>query len=99
MQEKLILNRKEQNRLKVLNQIEGKKLTVDRAAQLLANFPALWDHPGVTNQQRESMIGETFDEIRLRGHSLVAVKPKPEYHGISTFICLYSDKRGEKVSG
>jgi hypothetical protein len=39
MQEKLILNRKEQNRLKVLNQIEGKKLTVDSAAILFELTP------------------------------------------------------------
>ncbi len=32
------------------------------------------------------MIGETFEEIRLRGHSLVAVKHKPEYHPLFAYI-------------
>jgi hypothetical protein len=35
MKEEVTLNRKEQNRLVVMNQIEGKKLTVDKAAMLL----------------------------------------------------------------
>jgi len=33
------LNRKEQNRLVVMNQIEGRKLTVDKAAPLLELSP------------------------------------------------------------
>ena len=36
MKEEVTLNRKEQNRLVVMNQIEGRKLTVDKAAPLLA---------------------------------------------------------------
>jgi transposase len=39
MKEEVTLNRKEQNRLVVLNQVEGKKLTVDKAATLLEVSP------------------------------------------------------------
>jgi hypothetical protein len=39
MKEEVTLNRKEQNRLVVMNQIEGKKLTVDKAAMLLELTP------------------------------------------------------------
>ena len=39
MKEEVTLNRKEQNRLVVMNQIEGRKLTVDKAAPLLALSP------------------------------------------------------------
>ena len=39
MKEEVTLNRKEQNRLVVMNQIEGKKLTVDKAATLLELSP------------------------------------------------------------
>ena len=52
---------------------------LDRAAELLQNLPALWKHPGVTQDQRRELVREVFDEIRLRGGKLVAVKPRPEY--------------------
>ncbi len=39
MKEEVTLNRKEQNRLVVMNQIEGRKLTVDKAAALLEVTP------------------------------------------------------------
>ena len=39
MQEEVTSNRKEQNRLVVMNQIEGRKLTVDKAAALLELSP------------------------------------------------------------
>jgi len=39
MKEEVTLNRKEQNRLVVMNQIEGRKLTVDKAAPLLELSP------------------------------------------------------------
>ncbi len=52
---------------------------LDRAAELLKNLPALWEHPGVTQQQRRDLAREVFDEIRLRDGKLVSVKPQPEY--------------------
>ncbi|MDA1128574.1 MAG: hypothetical protein O2913_07745 [Chloroflexi bacterium] len=52
---------------------------LDRAAELLQNLPALWEHPGVTQDQRRDLAREVFDEIRLREGRLVAVKPHPEY--------------------
>ena len=39
MKEEVTLNRKEQNRLVVMNQVEGRKLTVNKAAALLALSP------------------------------------------------------------
>ena len=38
MKEEVTLNRKEQNRLVVMNQIEGKKLTVDNWSLVLVMF-------------------------------------------------------------
>jgi hypothetical protein len=52
---------------------------LDRAAELLQNLPALWEHPGVTQEQRRELAREVFDEIRLRDGKLFAVKPRPEY--------------------
>lgn len=52
---------------------------LDRAAQLLSHLPALWQHPGVTPEQRREFVGEIFEEIRLKEGRLAAVKPRPEY--------------------
>ena len=52
---------------------------LDRAAELLNNLPALWEHPGVTQNQRRDLAREVFDEIRIREGKLVAVKPRSEY--------------------
>jgi hypothetical protein len=42
-------------------------------------MPALWQHPGVTNKQRESLVQEVFNKISIDGDALVTVEPKPEY--------------------
>ncbi len=41
-----------------------------RAAEFLADFPALWTHPGITDHQREEFIQRVFDQVRLRGREL-----------------------------
>lgn len=51
----------------------------DRAAELLRDLPSLWEHPGVTQEQRRELTKEVFDEIRIREGKLVAVKPRPDY--------------------
>ena len=52
---------------------------LDRAAELLRDLPALWEHPGVTQEKRRELVREVFDEIRIREGKLVAVKPRPDY--------------------
>ena len=52
---------------------------LDRAAELLRDLPTLWEHPGVTQDQRRELIREVFEEIRLRNGKLVAIKPRAEY--------------------
>ena len=52
---------------------------LDRAAELLCDLPTLWEHPGVTQDQRRELIREVFEEIRLRNGKLVAIKPRAEY--------------------
>ena len=52
---------------------------LDRAVELLQNLPTLWEHPGVTQDQRRELIREVFEEIRLRNGKLVAIKPRAEY--------------------
>lgn len=52
---------------------------LDRAASLLRDLPALWRHPGVTQEQRRELTREVFEELRIREGRLVAAKPKPQY--------------------
>ncbi|MBM2825438.1 MAG: Recombinase protein [Dehalococcoidales bacterium] len=61
----------------------------DRAEQLLANLTALWNHPGTTDNQRESFIKEVFHQIHLRGSRLVAIEPKPDYQPL--FACIMAE--------
>ena len=59
---------------------------LERAAQLLADLPALWKHPGVTDEQREAFVGEMFHQVRLRGRELVAIHPKPVYQPLFAYM-------------
>ena len=52
---------------------------LDRAAQLLRDLPVLWQHPGVTPEQRRDVAREVFQELRLKEGRLVSITPRPEY--------------------
>ncbi len=52
---------------------------LEKAADFLRDLPALWSHPGITHQQRESLVKEVFSGITIEGRSLVSVEPKPPY--------------------
>ena len=70
---------------------------IDRAAELLNNLPALWKHPGVEDSQRQQLLLETFEEIRLRGKELVAIRPKPQYAPHFAYLTLW--QRGCPTTG
>jgi len=38
---------------------------LERAGQLLKNLPVLWQHPGVTNEQRRDFAREVFNKVVL----------------------------------
>ncbi|MDO8750801.1 MAG: hypothetical protein Q7K03_06630, partial [Dehalococcoidia bacterium] len=59
------------------------------------DMPALWQHPGVSREQRRDFAGEMFQEIRLREGRLVAVKPRPAY----TPLFAYSIWRHNVIGG
>lgn len=63
---------------------------LERAAQLLKELPALWQHPGVTNKQRESLVQEVFNKISMDGGSLVSIEPKPTYAPLFADIMMRS---------
>jgi hypothetical protein len=61
---------------------------LERAAKLLNELPALWQHPGVDNKQRESVIQEVFTKINMDGGSQVSIEPKPDYAPLFADIVL-----------
>lgn len=72
---------------------------LERVTQLLSNFSSFWEQPAVTDEQREALINEVFEETRLRGPNLVAIKPKLEYRQL--FACMVvqgvRNSRGEWI--
>ena len=69
---------------------------LDRAAELLQDLPALWEHPGVTQEQRRDLAREVFDEVRIREGKLVAVKPRPDYAPLFAYSIW---KENQEVGG
>jgi len=80
-----------QRQLKALIPPATPKMTpnIDRAAELLRNLPALWQHPGVSREQRREMVREVFQEIRLREGKLVAVTPNPNYAPLFAYSLVH----------
>jgi site-specific DNA recombinase len=52
---------------------------LERASELIKNMPALWSHPGVTDEQRESLIKELFVQIEIDGDKITSIEPKSNY--------------------
>ena len=52
---------------------------LERAANFLEDLPALWLHPGVTHEERESLVRQVFRRITIDGKEFVDIEPKPEY--------------------
>ncbi len=65
---------------------------LDRAAQLIDDLPALWGHPGVTDEQREALIKETFVRILVEGRTIVGIEPKSSYTPL--FATIIKNPRG-----
>ena len=74
-------------------------INLDRAVQLLSDFSSLWKQPAITDEQRELLIKEVFEETRLRGNTLVSIKPKPEYQPLFAYIVTEGvrNHRGEWI--
>jgi DNA invertase Pin-like site-specific DNA recombinase len=71
----------------------------DRIDLTLSNLRTIWNHPGVNDEQRESLVKEIFREIRLRGSVMVSVEPKPEYKPIfvNAIMEAVRNGRGERI--
>jgi DNA invertase Pin-like site-specific DNA recombinase len=57
-----------------------------RAAKLLSDLPALWQHPGTTDKQRQEFSREVFEQIRMDGRDIVAIKPREKYVPLFAYI-------------
>jgi DNA invertase Pin-like site-specific DNA recombinase len=66
---------------------------LERAAQLLTDLSTLFSHPGVTQSQRESFIGEVFAEITIEGRELISIEPKPSY--VPLFATMLNQQKVE----
>ena len=63
---------------------------LERSARLLEDLPALWLHPGVSHEQRESLVREVFHRIAIDGNEFASIEPKPPY--VPLFATMVADK-------
>ena len=65
----------------------------------MADLPALWSHPGVIDKQREELVREIFQEVRLRESEIIAAEPRLDYKPL--FACIIAEgvrkSRGEWI--
>ena len=85
-----------QRQLKTVTPPAAPRMTpnLDRAAELLRDLPALWQHPGVSPEQRRDLVRQVFQDIRLREGRLVAVTPKPNYAPLFAYSLLQKNDVG-----
>ncbi|MBI4311717.1 MAG: recombinase family protein [Chloroflexi bacterium] len=59
---------------------------LERAAGLLNDLPALWAHPGVSNEQREALGQELLERAIISGGTLVAIEPRAAYRPLFGYL-------------
>ena len=59
-----------------------------RGTELLNELPVLWQHPGVQDDQRQRLLLETFEEVRIWGKDLTAIRPKPQYAAHFAYLAV-----------
>jgi len=67
---------------------------MEQAAKMLQDLPALWQHPGVTADQRRELARVVFEEIRLRDGCLTAIRPQPQYAPLFAYALWSADVGG-----
>jgi hypothetical protein len=71
---------------------------LQQAAKMLQDLPTLWQHPGLTAEQRRDLARLVFDEIRLRDGCLTAVRPQPHYAPLFAYALWSADVGGVRSS-
>jgi len=69
---------------------------LEQAAKILQDLPALWQHPGITAEQRRELARVVFEEIRLRDGCLTAVRPQPQYVPLFAYVLWSADVGDER---
>ena len=70
----------EATRQSLLNKLHSAPaMDLERAAKLLQEFPRVWNHPAVSDEQRQEFIREAFAEVRIDGRNLTKALPRPQY--------------------
>ena len=69
---------------------------MEQAAKMLQDLPALWQHPGVTAEQRRDLARVVFEEIRFRDGRLTAVKPQQQYAPLFAYALWSAAVGGER---
>jgi DNA invertase Pin-like site-specific DNA recombinase len=87
----------QQRRTLVPRQSPRSAPNLDRAAKMLQDLPALWQHPGVSAEQRRDLARVVFEEIRLQDGHLTAIKPQPQYAPLFAYA-LWSTAVGGECS-
>ena len=72
---------------------------LERAAALLDNMPALWTHPGTTDEQRETLVRELLERAYIKETKLVAIEPRPMYLPLFAYLATEGVRngRGERI--
>ena len=66
---------------------------LEEAANLLQQFPRIWSHAAVSDEQRQKFINEAFAEVRINGHHLTKVLPKPQYAPLFAYSIWINEMR------
>ena len=69
---------------------------LEQAAKKLQDLPALWQHPGVTAEQRRELARVVFEEVRLRDGRLTAVRPQSQYAPLFAYALWTASAGGER---
>jgi F0F1-type ATP synthase delta subunit len=64
---------------------------LERAARCPGDLPELWEHPGVTHEQRETLVREVFRAITFDGKNFITVEPNPAY--IPLFAAVVTNQK------
>ena len=67
---------------------------LSKAAELLSDLPALWVHPGTTDNQREELVKELLTRVEVKGAALVAVEPKGIYRPLFAYALTRGVRNG-----
>ncbi len=61
---------------------------IQRAKRLLDSLRCLWRDPGVSDAQRQRLVLEVLDQVKIRGKEIVTMRPKAQYELHFAYMAL-----------